>query len=41
MLVWIKLWTFQFGVWGFGLVLSGPQLSPHKGSNRVNFSRTT
>jgi hypothetical protein len=25
---------------GFGSVLSGPHLCPHKGSIRVNFSRT-
>jgi len=36
--VWIKLWAFQFRV--FGSVLSGSHISPHKGSIRVNFSRT-
>jgi hypothetical protein len=38
MLVWIRLWAFQFRV--FESVLSGPHISPHRGSIRVYFSRT-
>jgi hypothetical protein len=34
-LVWIRLWAFQFRV--FRSVLSGPHISPHKRSIRVNF----
>jgi hypothetical protein len=37
MLVWIRLWAFQFRV--LGQFLSGPHISSHKGSIRASFSR--